>query len=117
MRSLGQCGPQPARAQRGSIGVIGGQRASITSAASSTRSSRKRGPISCTPIGSAPASPVGTDTAGGCYGNGGPVRLAWESTKKTGDASDGAAVVRFARSLPPGSFLRHHVVGDLGAPA
>jgi hypothetical protein len=43
--------------------------------------------------------------------------LAWESTKKTGDASDGAAVVRFARSLPPGSFLRHHVVGDLGAPA
>jgi hypothetical protein len=63
------------------------------------------------------AAMVGTDTAGGCYGNGGPIRLAWESTKKTGDASDGAAVVRFARSLPPGSFLRHHVVGDLGAPA
>jgi len=57
---------------------------------------------------------VGDDTPGGCYGNGGPVRLAWESTRKTGDASDGAAVVRFARSLPPGSLLRHHVVGDLG---
>lgn len=60
------------------------------------------------------AALVGADQAGGCYGNGGPVRLAWESTRKTGDASDGAALVRFARSLPPGSLLRHHVVGDLG---
>ena len=41
-----------------------GQRASITSAASSTRSSRKRTAMSCTPIGSPPARPVGTDTAG-----------------------------------------------------
>ena len=57
---------------------------------------------------------VGDDTPGGCYGNGGPVRLAWESTRKTGDTSDGPAVIRFARSLPPGSLLRHHVVGDLG---
>jgi hypothetical protein len=60
---------------------------------------------------------VGDDEPGGCYGNGGPVRLAWESTRKTGDASDGAALVRFARALPPGSFLRHHIVGDLGLAA
>ena len=60
---------------------------------------------------------VGDDTPGGCYGNGGPVRLAWESTRKTGDTSDGPAVIRFARSLPPGSLLRHHVVGDLGLAA
>lgn len=60
------------------------------------------------------AALVGDDKPGGCYGNGGPVRLAWESTRKTGDASDGAALVSFARSLPPGSLLRHHVVGDLG---
>ena len=60
---------------------------------------------------------VGDDAPGGCYGNGGPVRLAWESTRKTGDASDGAALMRFARSLPPGSLLRHHVVGDLGMAA
>jgi len=57
---------------------------------------------------------VGSDTPGGCYGNGGPVRLAWESTRKTGDASDAAELQRFARSLPPGSLLRHHIVGDLG---
>ena len=57
---------------------------------------------------------VGDDTPGGCYGNGGPVRLAWESTRKTGDTSDGPAVIRFARSLPSGSLLRHHVVGDMG---
>lgn len=63
------------------------------------------------------AALVGSDQAGGCYGNGGPVRLAWESTRKTGDASDGAALVRFARSLPPGSLLRHHVVGDIGQAA
>jgi hypothetical protein len=60
---------------------------------------------------------VGADTPGGCYGNAGPVRLAWESTRKTGDTGDSAAVVDFARSLPPGSLLRHHIVGDLGQTA
>ena len=63
------------------------------------------------------AAMVGTDTAGGCYGNGGPVRLAWEKTKTGGHLDDAAELVRFARSLPPGSFLRHHVVGDLGLAA
>ena len=60
------------------------------------------------------AALVGSDTPGGCYGNGGPVRLQWNATRKTGAADDSAAVVGFARSLPPGSLLRHHVVGDLG---
>jgi hypothetical protein len=60
---------------------------------------------------------VGDDAPGGCYGNGGPVRLAWESTKKTGAQDDGAALAAFARSLPPGSLLRHHIVGDLGQAA
>ena len=57
---------------------------------------------------------VGQDQAGGCYGTGGPVALAWHGTRKAGAPDDSAAVVRFARSLPPGSLLRHHVVGDLG---
>lgn len=57
---------------------------------------------------------VGSDTEGGCYGNGGPIRLAWESTKKTGLTNDAKALKAFARALPPGSYLRHHVVGDLG---
>ena len=60
---------------------------------------------------------VGSDTAGGCYGNGGPVRLAWEKTKTGGHDDDAAELLRFARSLPPGSLLRHHVVGDLGKAA
>ena len=63
------------------------------------------------------AALVGTDQAGGCYGNSGPVRLVWNATQKTGAADDGAELVRFARSLPPGSLLRHHVVGDLGLAA
>jgi hypothetical protein len=57
---------------------------------------------------------VGDDTPGGCYGNGGPVRLAWEKTKTGGHQDDAAELLRFSRSLPPGSLLRHHVVGDLG---
>jgi hypothetical protein len=60
------------------------------------------------------AALVGTDQAGGCYGTSGPVRLAWNKTRETGAPNDAAAVVGFARSLPPGSLLRHHVVGDLG---
>jgi hypothetical protein len=63
------------------------------------------------------AALVGDDKPGGCYGNGGPVRLAWESTKKTGHQDDASELQRFARSLPPGSLLRHHVVGDLGLAA
>lgn len=57
---------------------------------------------------------VGSETAGGCYGTGGPVRMAWNATKKSGTADDAATVAKFAQGLPPGSFLRHHVVGDLG---
>jgi hypothetical protein len=60
------------------------------------------------------AALVGSETAGGCYGNSGPVRLQWNSTKQTGATDDAAAVTRFARELPPRSLLRHHVVGDLG---
>jgi hypothetical protein len=60
---------------------------------------------------------VGDDQAGGCYGNTGPVRLAWEKTKTGGHQADAAELVRFAKSLPPGSLLRHHVVGDLGMAA
>jgi hypothetical protein len=63
------------------------------------------------------AALVGADAPGGCYGNGGPVRLAWEKTKTGGHQDDPAALVGFARSLPPGSLLRHHIVGDLGVAA
>ena len=60
------------------------------------------------------ARKVGTAERGGCYAAGGPVAIAWHGTRKNGRADDARAVVDFARSLPPGSLLRHHVAGDIG---
>lgn len=60
---------------------------------------------------------VGTDEPGGCYGAGGHVAMQWRATSSNGAPDDAAALTRFARELPPGSFLRHHVVGDIGRPA
>jgi hypothetical protein len=56
---------------------------------------------------------VGTGD-GGCYAASGPTAIQWHGTKKTGAANDAEALRAFARSLPPGSFLRHHVAGDAG---
>jgi hypothetical protein len=50
---------------------------------------------------------------GGCYGNGGPVRLQWEKSKGL-TGGDAEALTTFVANLPPGTKLRHHVVGDLG---
>jgi hypothetical protein len=60
------------------------------------------------------AKKVGTDQAGGCYAAGGPTAIQWHGTRKNGAPNDAAAVLSFARSLPPGSMLRHHVAGDIG---
>lgn len=57
---------------------------------------------------------VGQDQAGGCYGSGGRVAIQWHATRKTGAPDDAGQLRRFARALPPGSLLRHHVVGDIG---
>lgn len=59
---------------------------------------------------------VGTGS-GGCYGSSGPVAIQWKATKDKGAPNDAEAVRAFARSLPPGSMLRHHVVGDMGRAA
>lgn len=59
------------------------------------------------------AKKINQAETGGCYGNGGPVRLQWEKTKGSTE-NDAETVTRFARSLPPGTKLRHHVVGDFG---
>jgi len=60
------------------------------------------------------AKRVGTDEKGGCYAASGPTAIQWHGTKKTGAPNDSQAIVKFARSLPPGSMLRHHVAGDVG---
>lgn len=56
---------------------------------------------------------VGTGQ-GGCYAAGGPTAIQWHGTRKSGAANDAQELRRFARSLPPGSMLRHHVAGDIG---
>ena len=62
------------------------------------------------------AKKVGTGE-GGCYAASGPTAIQWHGTRKTGAPDDAAAVRAFARSLPPGSMLRHHVAGDIGRAA
>ena len=63
------------------------------------------------------AKKVGTDCAGGCYAAQGPTAIQWHGTRKTGAANDAQALIDFAKSLPPGSMLRHHVAGDIGRAA
>lgn len=59
------------------------------------------------------AKKVGTGE-GGCYAASGPTAIQWHGTKKTGLANDAQALKAFAKSLPSGSMLRHHVAGDIG---
>lgn len=60
------------------------------------------------------AKRVGSDQAGGCYAASGPTAIQWHGTRKSGAANDAQAVKAFARDLPVGSMLRHHVAGDVG---
>ena len=59
------------------------------------------------------AKKVGTGS-GGCYAASGPTAIQWHGTKKANTPNDAAALRAFAKSLPPGSMLRHHVAGDIG---
>jgi hypothetical protein len=63
------------------------------------------------------AKKVGSEEAGGCYGSGGPVAIQWKNTMKaasTTNRSDAQILTDWVQTLPHGTFLRHHVVGDLG---
>ena len=57
---------------------------------------------------------VGQPGDGGCYAASGPVAIVWHNTKKAEPENDGVKLRRFARALPTGSLLRHHVAGDIG---
>ena len=57
---------------------------------------------------------VGKDEKGGCYAASGPVAIQWHKTRTTGAPNDAAALREFVRTLPHGSFLRHHIAGDCG---
>lgn len=60
------------------------------------------------------AKRVGSDEGGGCYAASGPTAIAWHGTKKAAPMDDSETLNKFARSLPRGSMLRHHVAGDIG---
>lgn len=59
---------------------------------------------------------VGTDKAtGACYGANGPIKHVWNrASEKTQDRPDGERLLDWVKTLPYRSYLRHHVVGDLG---
>ena len=72
--------------------------------------------IGFTAHGAGKAKAADPDTSGGCYADGGRVRLHWDATSNADqiDETDAEKLARFAKSLPPGSILRHHVAGDIG---
>ena len=53
---------------------------------------------------------------GGCYADAGNCRIWWNDTAngEQPDETDGEKLLRFAKSLPPRSIIRHHVAGDIG---
>jgi len=73
--------------------------------------------IGFTAHGAAKNKAADQDTRGGCYADGGNVRLHWVATSNhhQPDETDGEKLKRFAKSLPPRSIIRHHVAGDIGA--
>ena len=56
------------------------------------------------------------DEQGGCYGAQGNCRIWWKDTAKSDqpDETDGQKLLRFVKSIPVRSIIRHHVAGDIG---
>ena len=53
---------------------------------------------------------------GGCYAGGGNVALHWRNlSHREQSETDGEKLKSFVKSLVPGTTLRHHIAGDLGA--
>jgi hypothetical protein len=61
------------------------------------------------------AKKVGTEESGGCYGTGGPVAIHWKKTMTSEqEVSDSQKLTDWIKTLPKGTLVRHHIVGDLG---
>lgn len=61
------------------------------------------------------AKKVGSEEKGGCYGSGGPVAIQWKNTMVAEQPiSDSEKLKLWVKTLPKGTKIRHHVVGDLG---
>lgn len=59
---------------------------------------------------------VGTDqAAGGCYGTFGPTQWQWRAAaKQEQHLTDAEKLLKWVKTLTPGTLLRHHIVGDVG---
>jgi len=58
---------------------------------------------------------IETGHRGGCYADGGNVRIHWQETSdQPQDQTDAETLREFVRTLPSGAVLRHHVAGDFG---
>lgn len=51
---------------------------------------------------------------GGCYAASGNTVIHWHKTRTNGIPNDAETIRKFAKALPVGSLLRHHVAGDIG---
>jgi len=53
---------------------------------------------------------------GGCYANSGHTRFAWQDTQKRNKSSytDAERLAGWVKTLPHGTFIRHHIAGDIG---
>lgn len=61
---------------------------------------------------------VGKEAPGGCYGSGGPVAIHWGRTANadSNGRTDAQILKEWVDTLPYGTKVRHHVLGDLGYP-
>ena len=58
---------------------------------------------------------VGKKEQGGCYAGQGFTRFAWQDTvNRKQDRSDPEKLTNWVKTLPYGTFIRHHVAGDIG---
>lgn len=77
---------------------------------------RKVGPIPVTTTAQStcPVScPLNTNQGGGCYANGGPLKLHWDKVSNGTRGSSLAAFVDKVAALPEGQLWRHNQAGDL----
>ena len=97
--------------------IAGGERTAACGNGRPLCARRDRDYVIAFPVhGASKRAAADVDKPGGCYGAGGNVRLHGEATRKQPAAveTDGERLTEFARTLPRGSILRHHIVGDIG---
>ena len=71
-------------------------------------------PVSTTSSKTCPAAcPFRHDNAGGCYAQGGPMKIHWDKITRGEAGSDWAGFCEQVRALPKGQLWRHNQAGDL----